>query len=240
MIGRLSLTCTKMEMVGIVGYWLIERRQIGINKQMVMTRVRTIRACGRHAHIFQAKMDGELGLDNGAVRQVREINLGTRSRRSWPSLRHSLNLNPRRHQRGRMWNVVLIGEQELQGVGTGRKRNVCLGLTGSKVKVMWVVGNRPVERRQVGIDQKMVMSRVRPIRASRGDTHVFQAKMNLQFRGDFIAVLNVDESRLRLSEQTASEHRRDPVLAQETMLPSRTMAKSRSNRPHPGSGLHRR
>src|SRR5262245_49753020 len=73
---------------------------------------------------------------------------------------HDQDLNARRHERRIMRNVVLVAEEELQGVRSRLKRNLRLGLAGTEVEMIEVVGNGPIERRQLGVDQQVVMTRI--------------------------------------------------------------------------------
>jgi|ERR1700757_5209404 hypothetical protein len=66
-----------------------------------------------------------------------------------------------------MWTVILVAEQELEGVLA-----VGLGLHGAEVQMIEVVRNRLAERRQFGVDQQMVMARVLAVRPSGRNAHV--------------------------------------------------------------------
>ena len=61
------------------------------------------------------------------------------------------------------------------------------------MQVVEVVGNGLVERRQVGVDQQMVVAGVHPVRAGRRDAHAAQPEMNDRLRRDGGAVLEADE-----------------------------------------------
>jgi hypothetical protein len=60
--------------------------------------------------------------------------------------------------------VVLVAHEQLQGVRARLERNLGLALPGAEVKVVEVVGNRLVERRQLRVDEQMVMTRVLAVR----------------------------------------------------------------------------
>jgi hypothetical protein len=66
-----------MEVIGISGNWFIQRRQIGIDQQMVMSGVDFFRARRRHAHAMETEVDG-VSLGNGcAILEIDEIHCGT-------------------------------------------------------------------------------------------------------------------------------------------------------------------
>ena len=96
-----------------------------------------------------------------------------------------------------MRNVVLIPHQQLQRVHAGAERQLALGLTAAKVQMVEVVGYRLIERRQVGIDQQVVMSRIRAIDAGRRYAHVSQAEMDGHFGRNGRSILEFVEIHLR-------------------------------------------
>src|SRR5580693_9394892 len=79
---------------------------------------------------------------------------------------------------------------------SGRQREFSLRLAPAEVEMVLVVGDRLVERRQVRIDQEMMMTRIGPLRARRRDAHAMQAEMDRGFWPDDGAVLDVDEFNL--------------------------------------------
>jgi hypothetical protein len=60
--------------------------------------------------------------------------------------------NARRHDRRAVWNVILVTQQQLQGVGAWFECDLRLGLSSTEMKVIEVIGNRLVQRRQISID----------------------------------------------------------------------------------------
>ena len=54
--------------------------------------------------------------------------------------------------------MVFVGKQQLQRMFAGRQRDVGLRLTSAEVQVMRIVRHRLIKRRQIGVDQQMVMS----------------------------------------------------------------------------------
>src|SRR3984893_10341871 len=59
--------------------------------------------------------------------------------------------------RGFMRQVILVTEQQLEGMLAERKRDLRLGLSRSEVQVIEVIRNRLVQRRQRGVDHEMVV-----------------------------------------------------------------------------------
>ena len=73
-------------------------------------------------------------------------------------------------------DVILVAQQQLQGVRSRFERDLGLGLAGAEVEVIEVVGNGLVQRRQLGVDQQVVMARVRAIRAGGCHSHLAQTE----------------------------------------------------------------
>ena len=65
----------------------------------------------------------------------------------------------------------------------GLERDGCFGLSGAEMKMIEVVRDRLIERRQVGVDQHMMVPGIRAIRSGRRDAHVLQAEMMVNFDG---------------------------------------------------------
>src|SRR2546428_2530550 len=78
----LGLAGAKMQVRKVVGNRLIQRRQLGIDQQMVMSGILSIGARGRYSHTAKPKMNDRLGLQRVAVLDVNEIN-GRPGRRRW-------------------------------------------------------------------------------------------------------------------------------------------------------------
>jgi hypothetical protein len=47
----LCLACTEMQMIAVVGNWLIQRRQLGVDEQMMMPSIRNIHTGRSNASI---------------------------------------------------------------------------------------------------------------------------------------------------------------------------------------------
>jgi hypothetical protein len=86
------------------------------------------------------------------------------------------NLDSWRHDRRRMGDVVLVGEDELQGMLTRRELDMRFTLAGAEMEMVEIVWNRLVERRHLDIDQEMVMARILLLRARRRDAHARQGR----------------------------------------------------------------
>src|SRR5277367_1659041 len=143
-----------MEVVRVIRYGLVQRREISVDQQVVMARVRAIRTGGRDAHTLQAEMDSELGLNDRSVLEIGKVNLGARSRRGRPSFRYRGYVDPLRHDRWRVGKVVLVTEQQLQRMRAGRQGDVRFGLTGAEVQVARIVRYRLVKRREIAVDDQ--------------------------------------------------------------------------------------
>ena len=95
-----------------------------------------------------------------------------------------------------MRDVILVSQQQLQRVLAGRERDLRLGLAGAVMQMIEVVRNRLVERRQVGVDQQMVVTGMLAIQAGGPDPHVPQAEMDRQLGRNGGTVLEIDEVHL--------------------------------------------
>ena len=81
----LALPAAEMEMIEVIWDRLIERRQFGVDKQMMMAGIFAIGASGREAHVFQAEIYGEFRWqDRAFFDRISEINLG-----AWRRLRRA-------------------------------------------------------------------------------------------------------------------------------------------------------
>jgi hypothetical protein len=98
--------------------------------------------------------------------------------------RHSAlpTVRPKSFATQRAWGVVLVAHQQLQCVLAPPERNLGLGLPGAEMQMVEVVWDRPVERRQIGIYQQVMMAGILAIRAGGGDAHVPQTEIKLQLR----------------------------------------------------------
>jgi hypothetical protein len=92
-----------------------------------------------------------------------------------------------------MRNVILVGEKKLERVPTWRQRHLGLRLSAAEMEMLRIVRDGLVERRQVRINNEMVVPGVE-LRDSRGrDAHAFQAEVKDRRCLKGLAVLDVDK-----------------------------------------------
>jgi hypothetical protein len=89
--------------------------------------------------------------------------------------------------------MIHISEQELERMLTGRQADLGFGLTVAEMEMVEVIGDRRVERRQLAINQQMMVARVWPINARRRQPHSAQAKMDDRLGRNRLTVLDIDE-----------------------------------------------
>ena len=152
-----GLSRSEVQMIEVIRYRLIQRRQLGVDQKMVVPGVGLFDARRRHAHVGKTKVNGRLLPKHGSVMQADEINPGVRWRSSPGRGVDDTDLDARRKHRRRVRNVILVSKKQLKRVISGFQRYRGLGLAGAEVQVLEVVRNWLVERRQFGIDQQMVM-----------------------------------------------------------------------------------
>jgi hypothetical protein len=68
-----------------------------------------------------------------------------------------------------------------------------LGLTAAKMNVVEIARDRLIERRQSGIDEKVMMTGIWLRGAGRSDLHVLDPEMDLDLGGDRRTVLEIDK-----------------------------------------------
>ncbi len=168
--GRLGLASAEMQVVFIVGDRLVERRERRVDQEMVMSGIRLLDSGRGDAHLRQSEPNrercrhvsailGGLDVDPGvrrgrmAARGRRGLSGGSGRRRRF----HDGYVNPLGVDRGRMRDVIGVTQQQLQRVRSRRQRKLDLGLAGAEVEMVLVVRDRLVERRQVRIDQQVMM-----------------------------------------------------------------------------------
>src|SRR5215471_2653315 len=89
----LSLAGTKMQVREVVWNRLIQRRQLGIDQQMVMSRVLSIGACWCHPHTAKPEVDDRFGRECVRILNVYEINGSTRRGRCGSTARRGLAMS---------------------------------------------------------------------------------------------------------------------------------------------------
>src|SRR5665213_2721000 len=92
-----------------------------------------------------------------------------------------------------MRDVILIPQEQLQRVLTGRQGDFRFGLGVAKMQMIEIVGNRIVHRRQFGINQQVVVSGVWAIDARTSQFHAAQSKTNCKLGWDSRPILKIDE-----------------------------------------------
>ena len=104
----------------------------------------------------------------------------------------------RRHHRRIVRHMIFVGEQKLQrvlpeGKGDGRFR-----LPGAEMQMIEVVRDRLVQRRQLGIDQEVMVPGIGIVDAGRRDAHLEEAEVKRHLRANDGAVLQTDEINARV------------------------------------------
>jgi hypothetical protein len=108
-----GLASSEVKMIEVVWYGLIERRQLGVNQKMVVAGIGLFDTRRRHAHIDKTEANGRILSEHGAILQTNEINPGV-GWRGFPKARvNDIDLDPQRHERRCMWNVILVAEKQL-------------------------------------------------------------------------------------------------------------------------------
>ena len=75
-----------------------------------------------------------------------------------------------------MRNVILVSQQQLEGVLPVLERDLCLALPAAEMKMIEVVGNRLIERRQLGVNQEMMMAGILPSQCRQERAPCFSAR----------------------------------------------------------------
>jgi len=83
---RLSLAGSKVQMIEVVGNGLIERWQLGVDQQVVMSRIGAIRAGWCDPHLSQAKTNSHLWRNGLAVLEIDEVNRCPFRRGRWAAI----------------------------------------------------------------------------------------------------------------------------------------------------------
>src|SRR5689334_1868199 len=89
--ARFGLPGAEMQVVFVVRDRLIQRGQLGIDKQMVMSRVRLVDASGGDAHLFESEPDREGGRHICAVVRRDDVDARARGRRMAGAWRRGLS-----------------------------------------------------------------------------------------------------------------------------------------------------
>ena len=186
---------------------------------MVMAAVGHVDAGAHHDHIVETELHLQRQRHGGAVYRRYDVSLGvgwggmTRARcgrhgwgrrrgcrgRGWGRSGRGVgdgHVNEFGHDRRGMRNVIPVTQQKLQRVRSGRQSKVDLGLTSAEMHMIGIVRNGFVERRQLSVDQQMMVTGIGFVRTGRRNAHSTQAEMYRRRRADDCAVLQVNEINL--------------------------------------------
>ena len=114
-----GLTCSKMEMIEVIRYRLIEWRQARIDQQVMVARIQLFETSGGHAHPDESETDDGRWFDVRTILGMNKIDLRarwrcvtSRTRRGLSRRRSSrvrdVNTDTLREQRCRIRNMVLV------------------------------------------------------------------------------------------------------------------------------------
>ena len=78
--------------------------------------------------------------------------------------------------------MVLVAHQKLKRVLAGFERDLRFALAAAEMKMIEVVGDRLIERRQLGVDQEVMMARVLAVCAGRSEAHILQPEVHGELR----------------------------------------------------------
>ena len=106
-----------------------------------------------------------------------------------------------------MRHMVRIAEEELKRVSTGGKRDRCFRLSRSEMQMIEVVRDRLVQRRQLGVDQKVVVAGVSPVDPRRCYPHIDKAKANGRILRKNRAILQPHETELGVTRRCRTDSR---------------------------------
>ena len=97
------------------------------------------------------------------------------------------------HDRRIVRDVIGIPEQELQGVLTRGQRDRCFRLPRPEMLVVEVIGDWLIERRELGVDQEVMVTGIGLVQAGRGHAHILKAKVQRNLRRNGSPVLDAYE-----------------------------------------------
>ena len=164
---RFGLAGPEMQMIEVVRDRLIEWRERLVDDHVMVARIRLLDSCRRDAHIHQAEPQQHFGRNVRVIGRIGDIQPCAGWRRmprhasgGWGrGLRlDDAHLDPVRHDRGRVWDMIPITQYELKGVLARRELKLGFTLSGAVMEMIEVVGDRLIQRRQQNIDQDMMMT----------------------------------------------------------------------------------
>lgn len=145
--GCFRLPRPEVQMVEVIRDGLVERRQLGIDQEVMMAGIGLLNARRRHAHVDQTKAQGRLLRHHRPVLQADEIHARVgRSRFAQRRIDHA-HLEALGKDRRGVRNMILVSHEQLKCVLTVLERNLGFGLAATEVKVIEVIRDRLIERR---------------------------------------------------------------------------------------------
>src|SRR6516225_3408115 len=75
---------------------------------------------------------------------------------------------------GLMCHMIFVTEEKLERMLSEWKRDLCLGLTCAKMQVIEIIRNGPIQRREWGVHDQMMMAGIGFFNAGRRYPHVDQ------------------------------------------------------------------
>ena len=185
-----------MQMVEVARDLPIKRGKRGIDQQVMMSAVGFAGARRRQVHSGDAELHGHVAAHGGAVRRLDQGDTGA-SRRGRSGFFDGRRIDPDAndvgHDRRIVRNVSVITQQELQSVLSCGQRDLGLGLAVAKMNVVEIARDRLIERRLSGVDEKVMMTGIRPYYSCGRDLHVLDPETDLDLGRDRRAVLEIDE-----------------------------------------------
>ena len=92
--------------------------------------------------------------------------------------------------------VIFVAEEKLERMASERQRNLRLGLSGSKMQVIKIIGNRLVQRRKRGVHEEMVVASIGFFNSGRCYAHVDESEAYGQPTRHVSPIGRVDEINL--------------------------------------------
>jgi len=92
--------------------------------------------------------------------------------------------------------MIGVAEEQLKRVRPGRQAQFNFSLPRAEMEMIVVSRNGLIERRQVRVDQKMMMTRIQLVGSRRSNPHAVQAEMDCGFGPNSGAVFQINEIHL--------------------------------------------
>ena len=105
-----------MKVVKVVGDRLVERRYLCIDQQVMMAGIWFVYTCRGHTHIDEAEANCRLLGKHRPVVQADKVDPGVSRRLLARGRVNDTDPDERRHDWGRVRNVVFVPHEQLQGV----------------------------------------------------------------------------------------------------------------------------